>query len=157
MAYDVSDPKTLLQRLRDDSRTFIPEKGLFSEEFQAWHAAAVQVLRDHFGSDDALYRDFTALQFEWPPEFLSMVREGHLASLKNPTPELLKRISELSGSGERTPLETARSMARALEQMELKSDIHAQHRKFISEMEKASEILGTALHFFDSHKKPSAD
>ena len=157
MAYDDPDPRRLLQQLRDDSLTVISEKGLFSSEFQAWHAAAVRVLRDHFGSDDSLYRDFTTLQFEWAPEILSWFREAHIASLENPTPEMLKRIAELSSSGEAASQETARSMARALEAMESQDYTHAQRKKFRSAMEHASEILGAALHFFDRHTKRSSD
>lgn len=156
MAYDDPDPRRLLQQLRDDSLSYIPGKGLFSYEFQAWHAAAIRVLRDHFGPTDLFYRDFTTLRFEWPLEILSRLREAHIASLESAPPEMLKRIAELNRSEEGAPLETARRMAQALEATAFQDDMHAQQKRFQSAMEQASEILGAALHSLDRRPQSPA-
>ena len=62
--YDYADPRKLLERLRGEAMEFIPERGLFSPEFQAWHAAVLKVLQDQFNDTDVIYTDFKNLQFE---------------------------------------------------------------------------------------------
>jgi hypothetical protein len=152
VTYDHSESQRLLQRLRDESVASIPEKGLFSSEFQLWHAAAIRVLRDRFGEGASLYQEFIALQFEWPLETLTALRDAHVSSLENPSLEVLNRIAELRDAGERTPPEIARSMAEALRAMASEQDAHAQQRKFQSAMEHAAEILRMAMVFLDQPK-----
>jgi hypothetical protein len=151
VGYHHSDSHKLLQRLLDETITFIPEKGLFSPEFQAWHAAAIRVLRDRFGEGDLLYQEFTDIQFEWPLETLDALRGAVTSSLENPSPEILSRIAEISRSNkhEPEPEEVARVGAKALQVMAFEIDSHTQQRRFQSAMEHASEILSTALMSID--------
>src|ERR1700723_4046566 len=84
MTYDTSDPERLLRRLRDESIELILTKGLFSPEFQAWHAAALAVLREQFGENDSLYQEFKGLQFEWPLKWIEEAYQQQTQYLKDP-------------------------------------------------------------------------
>jgi hypothetical protein len=111
-----------LEALREQSVDSIPARGLFSREFQEWHASALEVLQQNFDADDSVLQDFKRLQFEWPQEEV-------LESLYTSQLELLKN-SEAGA---------------ALQASKDAWILLTQQNKFLSAMQQARELLRVAI------------
>jgi hypothetical protein len=114
-------PIVLLEALREQSVDSIPARGLFSREFQEWHASALEVLQQNFDADDSVLQDFKRLQFEWPQEVLESLYTSQLELLKN---------SEAGA---------------ALQASKDAWILLTQQNKFLSAMQQARELLRVAI------------
>lgn len=75
-------PRLLLEGLREQSIESIPIAGLFSPEFQQWHASVLEVLRQHLRAE-SIVQEFERLQFEWSQEALESLYASQQTVLKN--------------------------------------------------------------------------
>jgi len=75
-----------LERLRIEARTSVLAAGLFSPEFQKWHAEVLDTLRRWFKADDIVYADFLRILFEWPREQLEEMIRSHPRFVPDPGP-----------------------------------------------------------------------